>query len=956
MTTPIENIQYFEKLLVNLQVRKGESNYWQMPSTTAYGAKYHIPNEDYEETFIERYELAIHAVNELKKRSDKYDKHYYSLVRKSPKIKPIIIDVDLRSGDDVIVDDLDVVYKDKPVPRLATNDIIIGVCTEYANIIQSMYKDKFNDSFIYVCERNHASIDKKRNRIKDGLHITIPKVIVDVDTLNHITDSVTDVLEKDILSEYRNAIDKAVNSGTGWMLYGSSKDGKVHYSLTRKFKIGDMSEVEITDNPLYLPSILSIHGHKGSSYIEDERVRRILSLKQSKLKNIELNQILLGDINNKYTEDHVKMYQRILQNLSIRRVQVRDDWSKVGFCLATGSNKDNRFLKLFDEFSQRSPNHYDSDGVIKLWTSASNQGTREREYSLATLFRWLHIDLIGSVTSEFGRKRGKDLYNEIANMDIVNRIRKHSEQWSDTDISNLMYDRLKNEYKSIINGKATDYYKFENHIWRPIFHTADLHAYIENTLIDLFRQARDKEIDSIKKSVDTGQQSAKRHDSFIYKNLRNTLFNLGTVSRRENYIKSFSHKIRDDWFGQKINQKLHLFAFENGVYDFHAGEFRDGLPNDFITIQAPSIYRGGGSPEYFKKISEENARRSKKMKFGEIDPEDGVLYDDPYKLWCQIDTFFSEVFPLPELKHYVIGELSKCLTGNRVENVLYICQGEGGNGKSKFFLLLSSAFGCGQYYNKVDISIFTKKRGNPSSASPQWGDFRFPRIIVTSEPDTDVQFNTGIIRETTGGDELKYRNLYSGTMITFTPQSRIFVHVNNPPRLKEVGDSIARRLRFIPFMAKFITEDEDIVAARKINNYVKRQDVDIDRKISSWAKSGVFLSYLVHHYETYIKGKQIHIPPIVVEYTKQYIKDNNYVLEFINDLLTVSSDMNSSIKPSQLYERFIGYMKRRELKPNTNRAILMKNIIRQVGQQHLSTKGTLIGYEFKQAMPVFDSI
>ena len=115
------------------------------------------------------------------------------------------------------------------------------------------------------------------------------------------------------------------------------------------------------------------------------------------------------------------------------------------------------------------------------------------------------------------------------------------------------------------------------------------------------------------------------------------------------------------------DNRKELILFENGVYDLENLVFRDGLPEDFITLSCGYDY----NPE----LNEQTV----------------------YELNQYLDSLFTK-----EHKLYFYNKLANILTGKEKE--LNIWQGDGRTGKSTLINIIKKSFG--DYATFIDSSVF----------------------------------------------------------------------------------------------------------------------------------------------------------------------------------------------------------------------------------------------------------
>jgi len=477
-------------------------------------------------------------------------------------------------------------------------------------------------------------------------------------------------------------------------------------------------------------------------------------------------------------------------------------------------------------------------------------------------------------------------------------------------------------YASHIVNKTILFYKFENHIWQKQYNNVEIRDYISTKMHDIFNDAYVK--------IQTRQLYNLNNEDG--KNLSNMaqLKNIYTTKnklRKNAYVRilvdEFSARVYRKDFIRRLNRKMQLIAFKNGIYDFNKRKFRPGRPEDYISVQTECDYIG----------------------------HDLTLWTREHRqMYNQMMEFFNKMFKNREIRDYTIKILSSCLLGNINEQVVYIMNGEGGNGKSKLFQLISSSFG--PYYATVDIAIFTERRGSSSGPTPQLEDFQNRRIISSSESDDRDYFNMGILKNMTGGGNIKYRKMYGREMEEVFPQYKLFFEVNRLPKLTSFDQAVYRRFKVIPFETCFIPPPgDDIEEKRKIHKYVEIGDMQVENKIKKWAENGIFLSWLVSVYLKHVDKKSIKVPKIVSGATDKYITNHNYYNNFTNECIKKSDNIGGvviEISFEKIMKKFKEFIKNRRISgfANTDPDILRRRLLQRYGSDNFHNN-ILYGYEFK---------
>lgn len=222
--------------------------------------------------------------------------------------------------------------------------------------------------------------------------------------------------------------------------------------------------------------------------------------------------------------------------------------------------------------------------------------------------------------------------------------------------------------------------------------------------------------------------------------------------------------------------------------------------------------------------------------------------------------------------------LGSSLTGDISNNKFYIFYGDGSNGKSLLFKLLSSIIGS--YFRTVDKGVFfnigSKSIG---SASPHLISIMGRRIIVYNESESGDKLSEGTIKALTGGDEITARGLYQDE-ITFRPMCIPFMLTNNIPEF-EVIYAMVRRLVFFPFMAKFVIDPK--------SPSEKPLDVNLEDKLLQDNNKSAFLNWLIKGAAKWYQGnRQIHIPNDIQTICDEKFTERDEYQLFIDDCFYIA--------------------------------------------------------------------
>lgn len=769
---------------------------------------------------------------------------------------PIIVDID--------IEDLKENWKDND--RLYDNKLIKKIIKKYLGVMEkylSISHDIENNTLkCFVFEKKKPT--EKDLLLKDGFHLIFPDVCVHSKMRHLIRKEVVEACEKEkIFEEYSNKpdkiIDEAVVSRNGWFMYGSKKPGGQLYSLTKVYNGKAKVTYDHTTKTMFDPeSGTKIDGHyknktlikflsiQNDNFCKDYETPLNLSEKeieyelQSKnLANNVSNEIFKYEIPSS-KEDEINRTIKLINMLNDDRAESYHNWLHVGLAL---HSIDDSLLPTWIDFSKRS-NKFKEGECERVWKTMKNP-TSGNILTVRSVAYWAKND-------------NPKLYEELAKSEFKNLTRKISDA-NTYYIAKSVYAKYSDRFvcSSI---KTNSWWEFKRHRWTRVEEGYSL----KNLLSDEFANEYNKEIAdiSLKATEVSGIEKKELEERrFRIDKIVEKLRNNGFKNALMDECKSLFY---DPRFEEKLDSNINLIGFENGIYDLEQGVFREGRPDDYITLSTKNDYY---------KWSEKN----------------------PYH--HRIMEFFNQVLPNKSVRDYFLNVLCTCLSGQTKEEKLYVMTGCGSNGKSLTMDLMYQSLG--EYYMSCDISMITRKRGQSNQAAPEKVRMKGRRCGVYQEADDGEKLNVGIMKELTGGDKILIRDLFKGSteMIEFKPQMKYFLTCNQLPEVPSNDDGTWRRIRVIEFGSKFC----DNPNPTKPNEFLI--DNTLKHKIELWAPA--FLSYLIHIYNTEYKNKTyLTEPSEVMVSTKQYKMENDHFTEYADNRIDNTGNKDDKLSMKMLWEDF----------------------------------------------------
>lgn len=148
--------------------------------------------------------------------------------------------------------------------------------------------------------------------------------------------------------------------------------------------------------------------------------------------------------------------------------------------------------------------------------------------------------------------------------------------------------------------------------------------------------------------------------------------------------------------------------------------------------------------------------------------------------------------------HFILKALGYTLTGQVGESCFFICYGLGANGKTTLIEVLAQILGP-DFARPAKFSTFVSSKMH----DPKYeiATFKGRRLITAVEPKKAGHLDEEVLKQITGGDQIMARDIYEKNVVYY-PEFKLWLAMNNKPRIIGTDDGIWRRVRFIPFNVK----------------------------------------------------------------------------------------------------------------------------------------------------------
>lgn len=812
---------------------------------------------------------------------------------------PILIDLDFRhkySEEETI----------SPI-RKYDSTFIKNFLQRYLEIVDTIIPISDEHKVAFILEKETPVIPKKGKKvIKDGIHVIFPYIVTEPKLQyiwrykSVIDEKINSLIEPlELTNTIDDVFDICVIEKNNWQMYGSCKPNNQTYKLTSIMKFSEknkkIEEIDNTFKDSELVRLLSIRNFDMKFAVETAEYIDVIDVayeqlpkKQQVKKERKIKQKRSPTIKNYLEDDEdLDFIKSIVNILDVKRANKYDEWMRVGWCL---HNIDHRLLEDWIKFSKKSDKFVEGE-CEKEWNNMKNEGL-----GMGSLYLWAKED-------DF------DKYTELSR----NNLRKcmiDSLSLAPNDIARVVKHMYKNEFVCA-SSKHNLWFQFKNHRWREIDNAIELRKRLSHDLVDEYLKLNmyiSKMAYDINDSITNKE---KQHQLENLKIIQKIIEKLKTTPFKKNVIVECSELFHDSDFESKLDKKLHLICFENGIYDLDKLEFRDGVYEDYISM-------------------------SSGINYYEHD------WDDESVL--EVLQFISEVLPKHNVREYVMKLMSTFLHGAVKQEKFNIWTGCGGNGKSKIIDLFQNSFR--DYCCPLPVTHLTKERGRSEGANSALATTKNKRFVVLQEPEAGEELKVGELKMLTGGDTVPVRDLYKKQEY-IKPQFKMVLTCNALPSVSSSDRGVWRRMSVVEFISVF-THNPD-----PNEKYQFMIDECLGEKLAAdgpWVEPFMFI--LIEYYKKYLKSGLTE-PAEVRKYTEEYQSESDYFIQFINEKIIELDDSEAQLRLDEIYYEYQVWFKQTKGQgvKCPSRKDLKNNLTKKYGAKSVpNNKNAWIGLAIKECI------
>lgn len=497
-----------------------------------------------------------------------------------------------------------------------------------------------------------------------------------------------------------------------------------------------------------------------------------------------------------------------------------------------GKDKMDMLFDALDRFSQLSKKYDDREELLKKFNTFHQN--YKNGITLNTIYAYGKI----ANEKEYLKIMNGSIDDVVEDEDLNKLIMETiKDKGSHASICDLMDYKYRNIHAPTENRETWYSYSFAEHKWKK-------HGGIYDDFLQLL-----KYYDNL---IEQNQ-----NNNELIKTCKIVQDKIKNVDFRDKVLKVLNKRalVRMPDFEETLNKNPYLIGFNNGVYDLQEHKFRDGKPEDYISI--------------------------------------GVNYDYIHEHTKHLNTlnkFIEDIMPDEKERKYMMLAFSMCLLGLNNEELMHVLSGVGRNGKTKISKLLKHSFG--DYYGEMMATQLTKEQPTAQNPRPDLISLKGKRIIVASEPEGENnKMNSSFIKLLTGGEGLSCRQLYSPDVKNIDPCFNMFLLCNEMPSLDKNDFAIWSRFRCLEFKTVFVDTP--------INQGEKKKDIHINEKLPDWKQDMMLM--LIEYYKIYQTEKLCPTEEIL-KYTKQIRADTDIFQQYFNDCVIGSE--GEKVTTQDLYDVF----------------------------------------------------
>lgn len=267
-----------------------------------------------------------------------------------------------------------------------------------------------------------------------------------------------------------------------------------------------------------------------------------------------------------------------------------------------------------------------------------------------------------------------------------------------------------------------------------------------------------------------------------------------------------------------------LLNVQNGTIDLRTGEIREHRPESLITKVIPVEYDPSATYPRWKEFLEQ------------------IMNDNQ------------------ELIRFLKKAIGYSLTGVTTERVMFMCHGDGANGKSTFLRVIMEMLNDYALRTPTETLMAKQSWGIPNDVARLKG----ARFVTAIEGEEGQRLAESFIKQITGNDKISARFMRA-EWFDFFPEFKLWFATNHKPEIQSTDKAIWDRMRLVPFDVTIPDDKQDKQLIEKLKSELPG--------ILRWAVEGCMAW----------QGEGLGLPQAVKNATNQYRAETDNASEFLED-------------------------------------------------------------------------
>jgi putative DNA primase/helicase len=216
----------------------------------------------------------------------------------------------------------------------------------------------------------------------------------------------------------------------------------------------------------------------------------------------------------------------------------------------------------------------------------------------------------------------------------------------------------------------------------------------------------------------------------------------------------------------------------------------------------------------------------------------------------------------PELVRFLQVSAGLAISSDVSPQLLWCHYGRGANGKSTFLGALANMLGDYAVAAPANFLLMRRNESHPTETATLYGK----RLVTAIECEGGQRLRESFVKSITGGDMIATRRCNEDFWM-MAPTWQLHVSFNDPPTINGTDDGIRRRLKIIPWRARFEGASQDPTLKARLESEQHRA------AILNWCLAGIgdFIA------------NGIPIAGAVAEATDEYVADQDSLGNFLDE-------------------------------------------------------------------------